>query len=212
MKKRLLIALLILINSFGYSQQNYNDFELNGVKHYDFGFTTGNLESPYTNFDTLGLNISKKCAMYVRNDSAIYDVIHQKLLTKLSDVSSYATNITTKKIKMKVYSKAPIGTAIELQLGLFSNEGYPSGIHCIYTSQTTVKNQWEELVFDFSEIPFGSLASATEIDRLTLLFNPNPQIIKGDTFYFDDLSGPELFDVGISESVSDIQNTFLEQN
>jgi hypothetical protein len=111
---------------------------------------------------------------------------------KLVGVSEYATYIgNPPQLKMKVYTAAPVGTLVEILLGCRGrNNEYPAGTHSQYQAYTTVSNAWEELEFKFSQIPEGSETSATQIDQLTLLFNPNTST--SDTYYFDDITGPVL--------------------
>ncbi|MDQ3192570.1 MAG: T9SS type A sorting domain-containing protein [Bacteroidota bacterium] len=210
MKKNLII-ILALFPLFNYGQQLYNDFEVNGVREHVFGFRHGSLDTTFINMDDTGINNSVRCARYVRSDNAIYDIIHMRLLEKLSDVSNYSSSFSALKIKMKMYTEAPVGTPIELQLGSFINDSYPSGVHSVYVTQTSVQNEWEVLVFDFWETPFGSATPATSIDRITLLINPDPQTLKADTFYFDDLTGPAFLDVSITEQTY-YNKDVLDQN
>ena len=199
MKKNILITLLAVMPVFCFAQQVYNDFEDNGVRHHTFSFSSGVLDTSAVNIDKDGINTSDHCALYVRNDSVQYDVIHMFMKIKLSDVTPYASlDSLAPRITLKMYSRAPAGTPVDLQLGLKNNTTYPSGVHSNYKSVTTVEDEWEELVFDFFEIPLGSMASATDIDRITLLINPAPAIISSDTFYFDDLTGPEIFNAGLA--------------
>ncbi len=212
MRKLLLISALAISPIFNYGQQLYNDFEIGGEKHHTFGFRHGDLNDPSTNIDTTGINKSDRCARYVRTETEQFDVMHMNLFQKLANVSNYASSFSAQKIKMKVYTEASIGTRIELQLGMISNDNYPSGVHSVYVTETKKQYEWEELEFDFWEIPFGSTTSATSIDRLSLLFNPDPQTLKADTFYFDDLTGPEFLDVSILEQTIENHQNILEQN
>lgn len=211
MKKLLLMFILALSPMLIFSQEIYRDFEINGIELHDFGFRHGILDTTFSNMDTTGLNESKRCAKYVRNDTVLYDVVHLKMYKKLSDVSNYSSSFATKKIKIKMFTDAPVGTPIHLQLGSQNDNSYPSGVHSTYETQTTVQNEWEELIFNFIEIPMGSMVSATNIDRISLLFNPAPQTIVGDTFYFDDLTGPNISDVSINKQALE-KGTRLDQN
>ena len=152
-------------------QQNYDDFD--GNKFQNFGFSSGVLDSVFVNPQADGINSSSKCAKYKRASTVKYDVILMYPNRKLIDVSMYSTHIgTSEKIKMKVYTTAPPGTLIELQLGIRSDNNYPTGIHSQYQTKTTIQNNWEELTFAFSQIPEGSLAGQNSIDKLILLFSP----------------------------------------
>jgi hypothetical protein len=104
---------------------------------------------------------------------------------------------------MKIYTTAPVGTMIEILLGDKSkNNTYPGGTHSQYQAYTTVSGAWEELEFKFAQIPEGSETPATGIDQVTLLFNPNSS--SSDTYYFDEISGPQI--VGNTTAVSPDKN------
>jgi len=129
----------------------------------------------------------------------------------LTDVTLYAdSSAGAPKITMKLYSSAPVGTIVHLQLGLKSIDNYPAGIHSEYSAITTVKNAWQNLTFTFSLFPIGSLVSATNIDKVVILFNPNTA--SRDTMYFDDLIGPQLINfVGVPEHNA-VSSFSLHQN
>lgn len=189
MKKIQLLISSLLISGLVLAQQRYDDFS--GNKFQNFGDRDGILDSSSVNPRSNKVNNSPKCAKYIRSASTKYDNIKIYPKRKLMDISPYATHLgNPEKIKMKIYTSAPIGTKVEIQLGKKGDDNYPSGIHSQYEAITTVQNAWEELTFTFSQIPKGSMVSATEIDKITLLFSPNSS--NGDTYYFDDLTGPEL--------------------
>ena len=188
-KTQLLISTLLLTTGLAFGQQKYDDFE--GNKFQIFGASNGKLDSACANPGAKGINTSAKCVKYTRAKEVKYDNIKIYPKAKLVDVSPFATYVgTPPKIKVKIYSTAPVGTKVELQLGKKGDNNYPSGVHSQYEAITTVQNAWEELTFTFSQIPKGSLVASTEVDQITLLFSPNST--SGDTFYFDDLIGPAL--------------------
>lgn len=132
-----------------------------------------------------------KCGKYVRSGKTKFDYIKMNLKGKLIDVNSFATySGIPPKMKMKVYSTAPAGTLIEIQLGKKSNTSYPAGTNSQYQAYTTKTGAWEELEFKYSQTPKGSETSTTNIDQITLLFNPGTST--SDTYYFDDIMGPAL--------------------
>lgn len=190
MKKiQLLISSLLLTSGLLLGQQKYDDFS--GNKFQNFGTRDGILDSASVTPKPNNVNSSPKCAKYVRLSTTKYDNIKIYPQRKLVNVSSYATHLGNPlKMKMKIYTSAPIGTKIELQLGKKGDDNYPTGVHSQYEAFTTVQNAWEELTFTFSQIPKGSLVAATDIDKITVLFAPNSS--SGDAYYFDDLTGPEL--------------------
>ena len=208
--KQLLLIILCLLFTTGltFAQQNYDDFE--GNKFQYFGLRNGILDSAFSNSWSNGVNNTAKCARYERSDTVQHDNIKIYPYNKLVDVTPYATNSgTPPRFKMKLYTSAPIGTIVNLQLGVKSDDNFPSGINSIYQDTTTVQNDWEEMIFTFMEIPVGSLVGPNDVDKIVLFFSPFS--FSGDTFYFDDLTGPELSSVGI-DAVSSVNNFELKQN
>ncbi|MCW3070398.1 MAG: hypothetical protein JWO44_288 [Bacteroidetes bacterium] len=172
------------------SQTVYDDFEGNKLLHY--GAKNGVIDTTVKNPAPNDINKSEKCAMYVRNRTQKFDNIKMPLNGKLADVSPFATYLgIPPKIKMKVYTTAPVGTLIEILLGDKSkNNAYPGGTNSQYQAHTTVSGAWEELEFKFAQIPEGSETPTDGVNQVTLLFNPNSA--SSDTYYFDDITGPAV--------------------
>jgi len=200
MKKIVFLFLtFIALRSTG-QQLNYNDFE--GNKHASFGFSTGVIDSAFVNPKPNNVNSSPVCAKYIR-DTATYDFMRIYPEMKLEDVSVYAFNaIQTPKIKVKMYTTAPVGTYVQLQLGSRSDDNYPSGVHSEYLAVTSVQNAWELLTFNYIQSPQGGAVAPTNVDKIVILFHPNSAA--RDTVYFDDLTGPRLnnWDLGIAPPAS----------
>jgi hypothetical protein len=188
--KFILLMVTVSISGFTRAQQIYDDFEGNRVLHY--GERTGVLDSAAKNPAPNAVNNSQKCGLYVRNGAKKFANIKMSIPQKLTGVDAYATYLgIPPKLKMKVYTGAPVGTLVEILLGSKrGNNDYPAGTHSQYQAYTTKTNEWEELEFKFSQIPQGSETSATQIDQVVLLFNPNSST--SDTYYFDDLTGPTV--------------------
>ena len=186
MKKILLLLLACIALEESKAQQNYCDFEGNKVIH--FGYYSGILDSASINPFPDGVNSSALCAKYIR-DTTQFDNVKIYTDSKLIDVTPYAT-FTTLKIKMKIYTSAPVGSNILLQLGTKNDNLYPSGIHSEYTATTTAQNAWQLITFNYFQSPTGSTTAPTDIDKIVVLFRPNT--FEQDTLYFDDLTGPEL--------------------
>lgn len=169
--------------------QVYDNFE--GDKSLIYGKNAA-LDTIAKNPSPNSINKTEKCAKYIRNSTKKFDNIKMSFIGKLSDVSSYATYLgVPPKIKMKIYTNAPVGTLVEILLGSKGrNNEYPEGTNSQYQARTTVSNAWEELEFKFAQIPEGSATSATQIDQLTLLFDPNS--VSADIYYFDDITGPSI--------------------
>jgi hypothetical protein len=185
----LLLIFLVCVGKESLSQMVYNNHE--GLAYHLFGQRNGILDSTALNPQTNAVNNSPTCVKYRRSKEEIYDNIKLDFLKPLVDVSPYATyEGNPPKIKMKVYSSAPVGTQIEIQLGRLNEIAYPDGIHSQYQGFTKKQNEWEEVEFLFAQIPEGSKVSATEVDQITILFAPRSET--NYVFYYDDLTGPEI--------------------
>lgn len=207
-KKYTYIFSAFLFQTAAFSQQVYDNFDGNKVVHY--GQRNGVLDSVFKNPAPNDINNSEHCAMYVRNRIQKFDNIKMPFISRLSDVSPYATYLgVPPKIKMKIYTTAPVGTLVEILLGNKSgNNAYPGGTNSQYQSHTTVTGAWEELEFLFAQIPEGSETSTTQIDQITLLFNPNTNT--SDTYYFDEITGPPL--VQENEGIKNKESVITPKN
>jgi hypothetical protein len=193
MKKTAIFIFIIAFAQATMGQQNYCDFE--GTKVVRFGPHTGILDTAFINPVHNSIDSSMHCAKYVR-DTTTYDNFKLYPNAKLMDVSPYATNAgSPPKITMKLYSSAPTGTTVQLQLGSKNMDNYPTGIHSEYTAKTTAQNAWQNITFNYLLSPIGSLVMPTDIDKIVILFHPGSS--SRDTIYFDDLTGPSLIGVGI---------------
>ncbi len=192
-QKKYLILFSLSLFQTGYiicQQQVYDNFE--GSKVIRYGERTGVLDTVAANPSPNSVNSSAKCGLFVRNGAKKFANIKMNLSKKLTNVEDYSTyNGVPKKLKMKVYTAAPVGTLVEVLLGSKrGNNDYPAGTHSQYQAYTTTSNAWEEIEFKFSQIPQGSETSSSQIDQIVLLFNPNST--NSDTYYFDDITGPPL--------------------
>ncbi|MBA3664929.1 MAG: hypothetical protein H0W61_12075 [Bacteroidetes bacterium] len=188
-KKTILMYVLINYSQSLYSQQIYDTFEGGSMVHYNLK-KGGKMDSAFVNPSKDKVNPSEKCAMYSRSRIR-YDNIKMNLQGILSEAEQYATyQGVPKKIKLKIFTSAPVGTLVEIHLGKNTGNAYPEGTHSQYQAFTTVSGKWEELEFKFSQIPPGSKTSPSEINQVTLLFNP--YMNTSEIFYFDDLAGPSL--------------------
>jgi hypothetical protein len=192
-KRTLLVIVLSagLQKSMLFGQKTvYDNFEGNKSVHYTE--RTGVLDTMAKNPNTTGINKSSKCALYVRNAAKKFDNIKMELPGTLTGVADYATYLgVPPKLKIKLFTNAPAGTLVEILLGRRSgNNDYPAGTNSQFQVYTTVSNQWEELEFKFSQVPQGSETSFSQIDQVTLLFNPNSST--SNTYYFDEITGPAI--------------------
>lgn len=190
-KCSLLLSVFLFPTVLAFGQtQSYDNFE--GTKTVSYSSKNGVLDSVAKNPASNTVNSSAKCAMYVRNRTKKFDNIKMNVSGKITDVSPFATYTgIPPKLKMKLYTTAPVGTLVEILLGnKLGNNAYPEGTNSQYQAYTTVSNAWEELEFKFAQIPEGSQTATTQVDQVTLLFNPNSTT--SDTYYFDDLTGPSV--------------------
>jgi hypothetical protein len=207
-KSRLFLGIAFLLSSVFCMAQEliYDDFEGNKFIHYAEKF--GVLDSIAKNPKPDTVNKSEKCGKYIRNGTKKFDNIKMQLPSKLVDVSPYATHYgVPPKLKMKIYTSAPVGTLVEILLGSKNrNNEYPAGTNSQYQAHTTKTNQWEELTFTFSQIPEGSETNTTQVDQVTLLFNPNSST--SDVYYFDEIKGPGLLETPkTTEKEGEAENT-----
>jgi hypothetical protein len=185
--KNYITVSFLLLTGFIVGQQTYDNFEGNSLVCYNIK-KGGSIDTTATNPAPDKINSSGKCARYVRGKYR-YDNIKMCTKTKLTGIADYATYLgQPAKIKMKVYTNAPVGTLVEIHLQKKSGNAYPEGTFAQFQAYTTVSGAWEELEFKFAETPKGSQTSADEIEQVTLLFNPNST--DKEIFYFDDISGP----------------------
>jgi hypothetical protein len=194
LKKGLFIvaASLIPFGSLISQSMVYDDFEGKGKKYIHYGERGGVLDTMAKDPSPKDVNAAGRCALYVRNGSKNFDNIKMGLVGYLTDVDRYATYMgIPPRLKMKIYTTAPAGTLVEILLGSKrGNNDYPAGTNSQYQAYTTVSNKWEELEFKFSQVPQGSQTSFSQIDQVTLLFNPNSA--NSDTYYFDEITGPPV--------------------
>ena len=170
-----------------FSQEIWDDFEQKRIGYYNFihGVMTINTANPSPN----SVNSSDFCAKYERNIAETYDVLEIIANGPMFDVSDYISG--AKKMKIDVYSPA-VGIPIQITLEdstTATPTNYPTGRHSEYIGVTTVANQWETVELVFNGQPDPSLSNVG-ITSIILLFNPATNT--DDTYYFDNLMGPEV--------------------
>ncbi|MCM8568646.1 family 16 glycosylhydrolase [Gramella jeungdoensis] len=129
------------------------------------------------------VNSSALSGKYVRNSGEQYDLIVYDV-TNITDASEYV--LKNKKFYIDVYTNAPIGTEIILQLETAdaTSTNYPTGRHSRYVATIKENNNWQRLEFDLMDEPDPS-ASDAGVQSMILLFNSNS--FTGDTYYYDNL-------------------------
>ncbi|MFD2787404.1 T9SS type A sorting domain-containing protein [Hymenobacter rubripertinctus] len=183
------------------AQTLYDNFE--NVRLVNYSFTSGVLSPNTPNPGSNAVNSSPTCAKYVRNAAEQFDVIQIRPIAapnKLADVAAYAAG--TKKMTLKFWSPA-VGVALQavLQNGAKAGTGYPNGnFGGTLDVKTTVANAWELLTFTYTAGTSDPTVKSTDVDQIVLLISPNTNT--GGTYYFDDLTGPELL-TGTAPVVTD---------
>tara|TARA_R100000935_G_C2832973_1_gene166285 strand:+ start:74 stop:2554 length:2481 start_codon:yes stop_codon:yes gene_type:complete len=147
-----------------------------------FVSSTGTL-SEVSNPATSAVNSSALSGKYVRDSQSQYDLIKYSV-ADITDASSYV--IKDKKFYMDVYSNAPIGTEIILQLETAdaTASNFPVGRHSRYTTAIKENNSWHRLEFNLLDEP-DPAALDTAVKIMYLLFNSNT--FTSDTYYYDNL-------------------------
>lgn len=157
--------------------------------------------STVVNPSATGVNTSALCGKYIRNSAVQYDYI-QYNTAAITNAGEYKTK--TKKFYLDVYTAAPIGTPILIQLENGSTataSNYPTGRNSRYTAYTTKQNQWERLIFSLLDIPDAGTSDAS-VNRLLVLINSNS--FTGHTYYIDNLDSYNAGAVLIKKPVSSI--------
>ena len=147
-----------------------------------FSSATGSL-TEVNNPNPNTLNNSTRSGQYVRNGSEQYDVLVYNV-NNINDASLYVSK--DKKFYMDVYTSAPVGTEVIVQLetSVATPTNFPSGRHSRYVATITETNTWQRLVFSLLDQPDPS-ASSTSVSKMILLFASNTYT--ADTYYFDNL-------------------------
>jgi hypothetical protein len=188
MRTKALLFLILTLPLFCTSQVIWDDFEQTRVGYYDFvhgGMTT---RSPNPDLSST-VNNSALCAQYVRNPGEEWDVLVIVANGYIDDVSDYVSGV--KKMTVDVFSPAP-GIPVQITLedsSLAGPTNYPTGRHSIYLGATTLTNEWETIALTYDSRPDVAM-SDIGLTSVILLFNPGS--FTNDTYYFDNLYGPEF--------------------
>ncbi|MHA6249142.1 family 16 glycosylhydrolase [Pontibacter sp. CAU 1760] len=156
--------------------------------------------SKVANPSASGVNTSAQVGKYIRSSTQQYDLITYNV-TNITDASLYTSK--SKKFYLDVYTSAPVGTEITLQLetSTATSSNYPTGRHSRYTGKTTVQNQWQRIPFTLLDRPDGA-ASNTGVTKMILLFASNTYT--GDTYYYDNL---DSYQAGTANAVPTVSIT-----
>ncbi len=176
MMKKITLLLVLLTVSFGYAQIALPmDFE-GTLETSDFIDFDGGGATVKANPQINGINTSATVVELIRNGGQVWAGSKIILDSKLD----FSTNNA---IRMKVYTAAPVGTAVNFKI----EDAADGDVFVEVSGVTTVQNAWETIEWDFS----GTAAST--YDALVFLFDLGNT---GDgsatsTFLFDDI---EQFD------------------
>ena len=187
MKYKYLTMILFLPLTI-FSQILWDNFEDTRIGYYDFvhGGMSTRFENPSP---TSTVNSSTLCAQYVRNPGETYDVIVIVANGPFYELTDYLNS--TKKMTVDVFSPA-VGIPLQITLedsAIAGATNYPDGRHSIYTATTTVANEWETIEFTFDSRPDNTVPDEN-VTSLILLFDIGNNT--NDTYYFDNLYGPEF--------------------
>ena len=186
MKKIYISFVFILLTGFSLSaQQIWDNFE--DTRQGTYGFISGTFLPYGENPAPGGSNTSQIAASYSRNPAETFDVII--LDAPIADLTDFRTG--ARSLSIDVFSPNP-GTTVQITLensvtALPAN--FPTGRHSVYLATTTLTDTWETLTFNFDNQPDASVPD-TDADRLVLLFATNTNT--GDTYFWDNLNGPDL--------------------
>lgn len=158
----------------------FDDFEAN--RNITYTSMNGTMTEAVTNPAADATNSSTVVAEYVRDSASQWDAILGDT-TLVSDAAPFVTG--TKAFYLDVYTSAPVGTEIIVQLensNVATAANYPSGRHSKYAAYTTSTNTWQRLRFQMADLIDGSTAS-TDVNQVVLLLDPNN--FTGHTYYLD---------------------------
>ena len=162
--------------SYDFTFENFDD-----PANVTFKSSTGTLVT-VANPDPSGVNTSALSGEYTRNAAEQFDTLFYDL-SVITDASQYATE--QKRFSMDVYTAAPVGTEILIQLedsSIATGSNFPTGRHSRYHAFTSVQNAWERLAFAHLDNPDPSTPDGG-VDDLVILFATNSQT--GDVYTFD---------------------------
>ncbi|MDX6191746.1 family 16 glycosylhydrolase [Flavobacterium sp. Fl-318] len=159
--------------------QNYD-----GINTIIKGTTTGTY-SVVANQGSNSVNASANVAKYVRNVTEQYDVLFFNTQNTIEDAGLLKNQ--TNKIMIDVYTSAPVGTVVSLNLENSATSlpaNFPIGRNSNYVAITSKQNQWETLTFYYNSSPDEGTSNLA-INQMVLLFNSGSYT--SDTYYFDNI-------------------------
>jgi uncharacterized protein YjdB/beta-glucanase (GH16 family) len=160
--------------------QTLEDFQTN--RNITYNSSTGTLTT-VSNPAPGGVNTSSTVGRYARNGAEQYDVLFYRNVS-LNNVANFKNGKSV--FKMQVYSGAPIGTTISLQLETSAStpSNYPTGRHSLYQGVTASQNQWETIEFSYVS-SLDALAQDSQVNSIVFLFSPGTN--NASVYHFDNL-------------------------
>lgn len=173
-------------------ERELDDFESN--RNLNYTSVTGDFLQGAANPAPDTVNSSATVARYTRDATAQWDVI-AAATTAIPDAAPYISG--DKAFHLDVYTAAPVGTEILIQLensSIATPDNYPSGRHSKYIALTTARNQWQRLKFSLEDRIDGATADS-DVNSLVILIDPDA--FTGDTYFLDNL---DLYGAGDGNS------------
>lgn len=160
-----------------YSFENFDD-----PGNATYASSTGVL-TEVSNPAAISLNPSALSGKYDRSSQEQYDILVYDVTT-ISDASLYVDK--SKKFYMDVYTNAPVGTQIIIQLETAdaTASNYPTGRHSRYFASVKENGNWSRLEFSLLDQPDPG-ASNAGVSKMIILYDSNS--FNSDTYYFDNL-------------------------
>lgn len=184
--KQLFTFLTLILLGFGLNAQYiYNDYDANQNVVF---MAWPNMPTPMANPHSTGINTSANVAEFIRTDWAQWDNIYTDVLPGTIDFTTGTV------FSIKVYS--PIVCDV-----LFKLEGNAAPVERLQS--ITTPNQWVQLDFDFT-------GEATDVFNKLVIFL-DFATFNANTFYFDDIQGPEYNTGGGGGGTLTLPVTFDDQ-
>lgn len=166
MKKLITLFAFVLLGLVVNAQYIYNDFDANQNETFS-GYP--NVPAVVANPDASGINTSANVAEWMRSGDQWAHVY-----TELEGKIDFSTGTT---FQLKVY--APIACQVLFKL----EDKLNSAVFAEVMGNATTPNQWELLTYNFSGTASGTY------DKIVIFFDFST--FTDNTFYFDDVEGPE---------------------
>ncbi len=168
-----------------------------------YTFHDGSLNQSAANPEINSVNDSAVVAEYVRNNAIQWDVIATDTIA-ISDASVFVSG--EKAFYLDVYSDAPIGTEILVQLensNVATPTNYPNGRHSNYKTVTTTQYGWQKLRFSMADRIDGA-TTHSDVNTIVLLLDPDS--FNSNTYYLDNFDIYGDGDIVIHPSSMQVQD------